>query len=148
MASPPIRLRMKIGANEVEIEAPLELWEEAMEKVDLLLDRITQASAAGPTTPAPPSSPPELPSVKIDPKMSLTEILERFFSDPWGSKPRRLGDVRSVLHSYGLTYPKSSVAVALLRLAQAGKIRRFKEGNEYVYVAAHPPLSSSPEAVA
>jgi len=136
MSSTPIRLRMKIGANELEIEAPLELWEEAMEKVDQLLDRFSQAGIAVAQKP----SPAELPSVKIDPKMSLTEMLERFFSDPWGSKPRRLGEVRAALHSYGLTYPKSSVAVALLRLAQAGKIRRFKEGNEFVYVSAQPPL--------
>jgi hypothetical protein len=136
MSSAPIRLKMKIGANEVEIEAPPELWDEAMERMEQLLDRFSQAGAPATQRPAPA----ELPSVKIDAKMSLTEMLERFFSDPWGSKPRRLGEVRAALHSYGLTYPRSSVAVALLRLAQAGKIRRFKEGNEFVYVSVQPSL--------
>ena len=41
------------------------------------------------------------------------------------------------MQSYGLNYPKQSVAVALLRLAKATKLRRFKaEDGEYVYTSA------------
>ncbi|HYR04747.1 MAG TPA: hypothetical protein VEO75_05095, partial [Nitrososphaerales archaeon] len=41
------------------------------------------------------------------------------------------------LQSYGLNYPKQSVAVALLRLAKGSKIRRFKgEGGEFVYTVS------------
>ena len=46
-------------------------------------------------------------------------------------------EVREALQSYGLNYPKQSVAVALLRLAKGSKIRRFKgEGGEYVYTVS------------
>lgn len=42
-----------------------------------------------------------------------------------------------MLQSYGLNYPKQSVAVALLRLAISSKIRRFKgEGGEFVCTSA------------
>ncbi|MGC9189137.1 MAG: hypothetical protein ACP5GG_00190, partial [Conexivisphaera sp.] len=56
----------------------------------------------------------------------------------WGRRPRRLSEVMDALSSFGLIYPKSSVAVALLRLAKEGEIRRFKEGGEYVYIEREP----------
>jgi len=53
--------------------------------------------------------------------------------------------VREVLQSYGMNYPKQSVAVALLRLAKATKIRRFKaEDGEFVYTASAMPLPTIP----
>jgi len=55
---------------------------------------------------------------------------------PWGREKRKLSDVREALQSYGLNYPKQSVAVALLRLAKTSKLRRFKaEDGEYVYTS-------------
>jgi hypothetical protein len=46
-------------------------------------------------------------------------------------------EVREALQSYGLNYPKQSVAVALLRLAKGSKIRRFKgDAGEYLYTAS------------
>ena len=48
-----------------------------------------------------------------------------------------MAEVKEVLDSYGLTYPKQSIAVTLMRLAQSGKLRRFKnEQNEYVYTSS------------
>ena len=45
--------------------------------------------------------------------------------------------MREALQSYGLNYPKQSVAVALLRLAKTTKLRRFKaEDGEFVYTSA------------
>ena len=64
-------------------------------------------------------------------------MISKFFADPWGMSPRKLMEVREALQSYGLNYPKQSVAVALLRLAKSSRIRRFKgEGGEYVYTAS------------
>ncbi len=67
----------------------------------------------------------------------LGDILSKFFADQWGKSPRKLSDVREALQSYGLSYPKQSVAVALLRSAKGSKIRRFKgDGGEFVYTAS------------
>jgi len=64
-------------------------------------------------------------------------VIGKFFSGPWGRERRKLSDVREALQSYGLNYPKQSVAVALLRLAKTTKLRRFKaEDGEYVYTSA------------
>jgi hypothetical protein len=79
-------------------------------------------------------------------------VISKFFADPWGRSPRKLMEVREALQSYGLNYPKQSVAVALLRLAKSSKIRRFKgEGGEYVYTAStaaiHIPTPVQPSGV-
>jgi hypothetical protein len=79
-------------------------------------------------------------------------VISKFFADPWGRSPRKLMEVREALQSYGLNYPKQSVAVALLRLAKSSKIRRFKgEGGEYVYTAStaaiHVPSPVQPSGV-
>jgi len=78
-----------------------------------------------------------VPTVIIEKGDSLSDVISKFFADPWGRSPRKLMEVREALQSYGLNYPKQSVAVALLRLAKSSKIRRFKgEGGEYVYTAS------------
>jgi hypothetical protein len=96
-----------------------------------------------------------IPIVTIEKGDSLSEVISKFFSDSWGRSPKKLMEVREALQSYGLNYPKQSVAVALLRLAKGSKIRRFKgEGGEYVYTASTgavripaPAQPSGPQAM-
>ncbi len=77
------------------------------------------------------------PEIQIERGDSLTEIIVKLFTQLWGNNPRKLSEIREVLQSYGQVYPKQSVAVALLRLAQSGRLRRFKgESGEYVYTAS------------
>ncbi|MGC9177415.1 MAG: hypothetical protein ACP5G6_03215 [Conexivisphaera sp.] len=82
--------------------------------------------------------PGELPDVKVEKGDSLADVIKKMFDSSWGRRPRRLSEVMDALSSFGLIYPKSSVAVALLRLAKEGEIRRFKEGGEYVYIEREP----------
>src|SRR5208283_2262875 len=85
----------------------------------------------------------ELPSIAVEKGDSLSDIISKFFADQWGKSPRKLMEVRDALQSYGLNYPKQSVAVALLRLAKSSKIRRFKsEGGEYVYTTSTSMMPS------
>ena len=85
--------------------------------------------------------PSQLPVIVPEKGDSLADVIAKFFADPWGRERRKLSDVREALQSYGMNYPKQSVAVALLRLAKATKIRRFKaEDGEFVYTASAMPL--------
>jgi hypothetical protein len=144
------KIRVKLGAAEAEVEADPEHLREAIELVPALAAKLP---ASGTQRQAPPQSGPEpheagrsdlrafteLPSVTFDKSDSLANVIGKFFADPWGRERRKLSDVREALQSYGLNYPKQSVAVALLRLAKAAKVRRFKaEDGEYVYTAASP----------
>jgi hypothetical protein len=146
------RIKVKLGAAEAEVEADLEHMKEAIDLIPEVLAKLPRvgSEAAKPAilSPeparasteservAPPSS---LPMVSIEKSDSLADVIGKFFADQWGREKRKLSDVRSALQSYGLNYPKQSVAVALLRLAKTTKIRRFKaEDGEYVYTSSVP----------
>jgi len=144
-----VRIRVRAAQNEVEVEAELGHIKEVIELIPEIISKFPAPSAASArfqSTPTAASVHPgqeptpmggSLPSVSIDKGDSLGDILSKFFADQWGKNPRRLSDVREALQSYGLNYPKQSVAVALLRLAKSSRIRRFKsEGGEFVYTAS------------
>jgi hypothetical protein len=95
--------------------------------------QVSMASAGAPEG----QSSSQQPGITVEKGDSLSDIISKFFSEPWGKSPRKLSEVRETLQSYGLNYPKQSVAVALLRLAKSSRIRRFKSvGGEYVYTAS------------
>jgi hypothetical protein len=144
------KIRVKLGAAEAEVEADPEHLREAIELVPALAAKLPAIGMQHQASPQSGPEPPdvgrsdlrvfsELPSVTLDKSDSLADVIGKFFADPWGRERRKLSDVREALQSYGLNYPKQSVAVALLRLAKAAKVRRFKaEDGEYVYTAASP----------
>jgi len=152
-----VKIRVKSGESEAEVEASFGDIREAIELISEVLAKLPQASfpsrAAPVTSPAqvataqgsdssrgtghPPAAASSVPTVTIEKGDSLSDVISKFFSDTWGMSPKKLMEVREALQSYGLNYPKQSVAVALLRLAKGSKIRRFKgEGGEYVYTAS------------
>ena len=138
-----VKIRVKLGAAEAEVEAEREHLREAIDLIPELVSKMPGASAErmelrSEQEDAQPQQqgPTQLPTVVVDKSDSLADIIGKFFADPWGRDRRKLFDVREALQSYGLNYPKQSVAVALLRLAKTTKIRRFKaEDGEYVYTA-------------
>ncbi len=137
-----------MGQAEAEVEADPEHLREAIDLVPDLAAKLPSQggnSRADETVPAPvaqldtghPGISSELPVVSLEKGDSLADVIGKFFSGPWGRERRKLSDVREALQSYGLNYPKQSVAVALLRLAKTTKLRRFKaEDGEYVYTSA------------
>jgi hypothetical protein len=152
-----VKIRVKSGESEAEIEASLSNIREAIELIPEVLAKLPKAGAgtrsqtlgspreaAATYNPEPASSaiqapmtPSAIPTTTIEKGDSLSAVISKFFSDSWGMSPRKLMEVREALQSYGLNYPKQSVAVALLRLAKGSRLRRFKgEGGEYVYTAS------------
>jgi hypothetical protein len=79
-----------------------------------------------------------IPPLSIKKGEPLTEILQKIFDTEWGHRPRPLREVMSVLETYGLYYPKSTVAVTLNRLVQRGVIRRIKKDKYFLYVSTSP----------
>ncbi|HYA56318.1 MAG TPA: hypothetical protein VED22_05915 [Nitrososphaerales archaeon] len=141
------RIRVRLGHAEAEVEADAEHIRDAIELVPELaakLPRPMREEVAGQNEPGdesqaevPLQSGTEFPAVTLQKGDSLADVIGKFFSSPWGREKRKLSDVREALQSYGLNYPKQSVAVALLRLAKTTKLRRFKaEDGEYVYTSA------------
>lgn len=155
MPSDIIKIRVRSGSSEAEIEADLAHIKEAIELIPEVVKKLPngkQSSQSFPTG-VPASGPASesgdsrstLPMVSLEKSDSLTDIIGKFFADTWGRKRRKLSDVREALQSYGLNYPKQSVAVALLRLAKTTKVRRFKaDDGEYVYTASTAMLPQQP----
>ena len=154
MSSDRIKIRVRSGQNEAEIEAEMGQMREAIALIPEITSKFPEGRsevrhAVVPLEPMSASSPLEarsqsdLPSIAVEKGDSLSDIISKFFADQWGKSPRKLLEVRDALQSYGLNYPKQSVAVALLRLAKSSRIRRFKsEGGEYVYTASTSMMPS------
>lgn len=143
-----MKIRVRVGQAEAEVEADPEHLREAIDLIPELASKLPQQAHNG----APErkdtalevsagalshSGPADFPVVSLEKGDSLADVIGKFFDGPWGRERRKLLEVREALQSYGLNYPKQSVAVALLRLAKATKLRRFKaEDGEYVYTSA------------
>ena len=140
------KIRVRLGGTEAEVEADPEHLREAIDLVPELAAKLPKQGRNGTDAPdriSLPSGDPsqsaqtaEVPVVSLEKGDSLADVIGKFFSAPWGRERRKLSDVREALQSYGLNYPKQSVAVALLRLAKTTKLRRFKaEDGEFVYTS-------------
>ena len=142
------KIRVRIGHAEAEVEADPEHLREAIDLIPevasklpksvrepALEQREPQVETQSELAELPLGS--QLPTVSVEKGDSLADVIGKFFAGPWGRERRKLSDVREALQSYGLNYPKQSVAVALLRLAKTTKLRRFKaEDGEFVYTSA------------
>jgi len=141
-----VSLRIKIGGNELEISGE---YENVISIVDKLLPYLTSKEQVSEALQEPHEEaneesediritdlPPSIPLKRGEP---LTEILTKLFDTRWGNKPRPLKEIIEALNSYGLYYPKSTIAVTLNRLAQRGVIRRVRgKGKYYLYVSSKP----------
>src|ERR1700737_2128256 len=96
-----VKIRVKSGDSEAEIEASLPNIREAIELIPQVLSKLPLARAE--TRPAPTRYATELPSiaagqishssipsVTIEKGDSLSDVISKFFSDSWGRNPRKL----------------------------------------------------------
>ncbi len=140
------KIRVRLGAAEAEVESEPDRLREAIDLIPLVAEKLSGArpapAAAEALQPdaregAPQGGSVLLPTVTLEKGDSLADVIGKFFADPWGRETHKLSDVIEALRSYGMNYPKQSVAVALLRLAKTTRIRRFKAGDgEFVYTSS------------
>lgn len=152
------KIRVKLGQAEAEVDADPEHLREAIDLVPELASKLPRQNRESPTGTKETISevpedvpehviPSQFPVVALEKGDSLADVIGKFFAGPWGRERRKLSDVREALQSYGLNYPKQSVAVALLRLAKTTKLRRFKaEDGEYVYTSALTVATATPQS--
>ena len=78
------------------------------------------------------------PHIIVEKDDSCADIVEKLFSTGWGGKPRSLREVIEALTVNGVYFPKSTVAVSLMRLVKRGALRRLKSEAGFLYVRATP----------
>jgi len=135
-----MKVRVKLGEREVEVEGSKDEVSEFFSNIQDILSNLSEAKDNASIQPVKPQQLPELTFGKGE---SLPIAILKLFSSGWGRQPRKLIEVKESLETFGLIYPKQSVAVALLRLAKEGKLRRFKQPDgEFVYTVPASLLST------
>jgi hypothetical protein len=148
MKESPIKIKLHISNAEIELECALEEMSEVLKFIPELISILSNNAKSIPKSLTPVLNKSDIsndiPDISVSKSDSLTTILIKLFSSSWSSSPKKLNEIREALNSYGLIYPKQSVAVTLLRMAQSGKLRRFKSSSgEYVYTPSTSLFSTS-----
>ena len=125
---PPIRLKMKVGNLEFEIECQQDQLEESVQRI---LATVTQYAKEPMIIPERP-----LPAPRAETCKGLIQDLwkEGYFATPHG-----LGDVHSEMARRGFHYDRTAVAHALVDLMKEGLLTREGRPRRYRYAQKRPP---------
>jgi hypothetical protein len=125
---PPIRLKMKVGNLEFEIECQQEQLEEAVKRI---LSTITTYSKESIVIPERNLPPPRTETCK--------SLIQQLWSEGWFSSPHGLGEVHSEMARKGFHYDRTAVAHALVDLMKEGLLTREGRPRRYRYTQKRPP---------
>jgi len=124
---PPIRVKMKVGNLEFEIECREDQLKEAVEKI---LSTITEY------TKEPIISERRLPSAKAE---TCKGLIQKLWSEGWFASSKGLEEVHSEMARMGFHYDPTAVAHALLDLVKEGLLTRDGRPRRYRYTQKKPP---------
>lgn len=125
---PPIRLKMKVGNLEFEIECQEEQLESAINRI---LGTITTYSKETAFMQERPLPPPRAETCK--------SLIQQLWTEGWFSSPHGLGEVHSEMARRGFHYDRTAVAHALVDLMKEGLLTREGQPRRYRYAQKRPP---------
>ncbi len=127
---PPIRLKMKVGNIEFEIECREDQLKSAVEQI---LSTITQQAKIVPEMTEPTIKPPTRAE-------TCKGIITKLWQEGWFSTPRSLGEVHSEMARRGYHYDRTAVAHALIDLVKENILTRDGKPRRYRYAQKRPPV--------
>lgn len=125
---PPIRIKMKIGEVEFEIQCQ---EEQLQATVDKILSTVTKKLEGT-----------QLITEKAAPKpraQTCKGVIRKLWKEGWFTTSRNLGDVHSEMARRGFHYDRTAVAHALLDLVKEGVLTREGKPRRYRYTQKRPP---------
>jgi hypothetical protein len=125
---PPIRLKMKVGNLEFEIECKEDQLEAAVKQI---LSTVTAYSEERMIIPERP-----LPSPRAE---TCKSLIQKLWSEGWFTSPHGLGEVHSEMARRGFHYDRTAVAHALVDLVKDGLLTREGQPRRYRYAQKRPP---------
>jgi hypothetical protein len=128
--NPPIRVKMKIGEIEFEIEAQSDQIQGAVDKI---LAAVTERLKNTSLTQAA-ERPASLPRAE-----TCRGIIQKLWEENWFSEPRGLDDVHTELARRGFHYDRTAVAHALVDLVKDNILTRIGKPRRYQYAQKRPP---------
>ena len=125
---PPIRLKMKIGNLELEIECQQNQLEESVKRI---LSTVTTYA----------KEPMIMPERSLPPPRAetCTSLIHQFWTEGWFASPHGLGEVHSEMARRGFHYDRTAVAHALVDLMKEGLLTREGRPRRYRYAQKRPP---------
>ncbi|MDH7564728.1 MAG: hypothetical protein QHH24_07655 [Candidatus Bathyarchaeota archaeon] len=125
---PPIRVKMKIGEVEFEIECQ---EDQLQQTVDKILSTVTEKLKQAPLMVERAQSPQRAETCK--------GVIQRLWQEGWFSAARGLSEVHSELARRGFHYDRTAVAHALIDLVKDGVLSREGRPRRYQYAQKRPP---------
>ena len=129
--SPPIKVKMKIGEIEFEIEAQPSQIQTA---VNQILSTVTERAKnlnLGQTTER---------QAPIPRAETCKGVIQKLWEENWFSEPKGLDDVHSELARRGFHYDRTAVAHALVDLVKENTLTRIGKPRRYQYAQKRPPV--------
>jgi len=125
---PPIKVKMKVGNVEFEIEGTVDQCNEAIGK---FLATVTEKLEATPLMVERETTTPRAETCKV--------IIQRLWKEGWFATPRGLNDVHNEMARKGYHYDRTAVAHALMDLVKENILNRQGPARRYQYVQKKPP---------
>jgi hypothetical protein len=123
----PIKVKMKVGNVEFEIEGTVDQTNEAVGK---LLATVTEKLKETPL----------ITETETKPRAETCKIIiQRLWEEGWFADPRGLGAVHSEMARRGFHYDRTAVAHALIDLVKDGVLNREGRPRRYQYMQKRPP---------
>jgi hypothetical protein len=132
--NPPLRVKMKIGDIEFEIEAQPEQLQPAIDRIlatvteHLKNNNLAQIASQTSERPAP------LPRAE-----TCRGVIQKLWEENYFTQPRGLDEVHSELARRGFHYDRTAVAHALVDLVKDGILSRIGKPRRYQYAQKRPP---------
>jgi len=128
--NPPIRVKMKIGEIEFEIEAQANQIQDAVDKIlGTITERLKNTNLSQIS-----ERPATLPRAE-----TCRGVIQKLWEENWFSEPRGLDDVHSELARRGFHYDRTAVAHALVDLVKDNILTRIGKPRRYQYAQKRPP---------
>jgi len=124
-----VRIKMKVGNIEFEIECREDQIQRIVEKV---LSTVTEHAKKA----IPVAGEPACPTGRAE---TCRGIMERLWREGFFAEPRSLSEVHEEMTRIGYHYDRTAVAHVLLDLVRDGILTREGKPRRYVYVQKRPP---------
>ena len=127
-AKPPIRVKMKIGDVEFEIECQEDQLQATVDKIlKTVTERLKETQMMTDRT------------ASVSRAETCKGIIQKLWAEGWFSTAKGLGEVHSELAKRGFHYDRTAVAHALIDLVKDGILTREGKPRRYQYAQKRPP---------
>jgi hypothetical protein len=127
---PPIKVKMKIGDIEFEIESQEDQIQNTVDKIlQTVTERLRNTNLSQVTERQAPPTRAE----------TCKGVIQKLWEETWFSEPKGLEDVHTELARRGFHYDRTAVAHALVDLVKDNILTRIGKPRRYQYAQKRPP---------